>query len=72
MGQLVGHWQEGQRAVLLRPEQMMDAAAVDQTPLPETDEDLAQQLLLVLTVHVEGLRRARQVSRRCFVPHRVG
>lgn len=56
LGQLVGHGQDGQRSVLLRAKRLIDTSAVDQTPLPALYEHLAQQLLVILTVHVEGLR----------------
>lgn len=56
MGQLVGHRQDGQRSVLLRPKRLIDTTAVHETLLPALYEDLAQKLLVILTVHVEGLR----------------
>lgn len=50
LGQLVGHWKDGQRTVLLRPKRLIDTTAVDQTPLPALNEHFAQQLLVILAV----------------------
>ena len=55
LGELVGHRQDGQGAVLLGPVGLVDAPAVHQTPLPALDEHLAQDLLVEQAVHVEGL-----------------
>lgn len=60
LGQLVGHGEDGQRSVLLRPKRLRDAAAVDQPSLPALYEHSAQHLLVILTVHVEGLRDKRK------------
>lgn len=62
LGELVGHGQDGKRPVLLRAERLIDTSAVDQTSLSALDEDLTQQLLVILTVHVEGLGDKRQTD----------
>lgn len=41
----------------------MDAAPVDQTSLPALYEHFAQQLLVVLTVQLEGLREYTLIIR---------
>lgn len=56
LGQLVGHGQDGQRSVLLWSKRLTDTTAVDQTSLPAFYEHLAQHLLVIFTVHMEGLR----------------
>jgi len=57
LGQLVGHGQDGEGAVLLGPVGLVDAPAVHQAPLAHLDEHLAQHLLVEQAVHVEGLGR---------------
>ena len=42
----------------------MDSAPVDQTSLPALYEHFAQQLLVVLTVQLEGLREHRIDNQR--------
>lgn len=56
LGQLVGHGQDGQGAVLFRPKEVIDTSAVDEAPLSDLDKHLAEQLLVVLAVQLEGLR----------------
>lgn len=67
LGQLVGHGQDGQCSVLLRSIRLTDATAVDQTSLSALYEHLAQHLLVILTVHVEGLRDKRNNDKFVFV-----
>ena len=66
LGQLVGHGQDGQGAVLLGPAGLVDAPAVHQTSLPALDEHLAQNLLVEEAVHVEGLG-SREVEGKLLV-----
>lgn len=54
--QLIGHWQDGQRSVLLGPDCLTDTPPVDEAPLLALDEHFAQQLLVIHAVNVEGLR----------------
>lgn len=71
LGQLVGHWQDGQRTVLLRPKRLIDTTAVDQTPLPALNEHFAQQLLVILAVQLEGLREKGGQNQMCVLYLRV-
>lgn len=63
LGQLVGHWHEGQSPVFLRTQRVADPAPVDQAPFLELHEGLDENLVLVLLVQAEGLQHSRHVSK---------
>lgn len=55
LGQLVGHGREGQSAVFLGAQRVVDPAPVDQAPLLVLHEGLHQDVVLVLPVEAERL-----------------
>lgn len=71
LGQLVGHGQDGQGTVLFRPKEVIDSPPVDEAPPSDLDKHLAEQLLVVLAVQLEGLRgkRSSQEEAACLPPY---